>query len=283
MLTVAVVPYDRLATAGVSAPEPSTSQALSAAEAMTGRPAGNPVAAAASGGQVAEAPGGRHELRKPRPVDRHREPLPVAVGRPRQGLVVEREIADLRRGRVDEPPDQPMDQEPGQPEVVADGRATSSGSLARSQFASQSAMKPATVSRRPRARNARPIVPPTNGNPSVRRWSSQTIAGRSGRPSASVTTIVLRWVVIVRPTMASRRDRRIGQDLPAGVAEGPPVELRVLLGPAGSRRDVRLDGDPGDGEDRPGGVEHERPDALRADVDGEDLCAGDAAHRRARS
>ena len=65
-----------------------------------------------------------------------------------------------------------------------------SGSLARIQFASQSAMKPPTVSRRPRARKARPVAPPTNGRPSVRRWSSQTIAGRSGRPVSSVTTTV---------------------------------------------------------------------------------------------
>src|SRR6187397_2607923 len=48
-LTVAAVPYDSPATSGRIAPEPRTSHALSAAAAMTGSPAGNPVASAALG------------------------------------------------------------------------------------------------------------------------------------------------------------------------------------------------------------------------------------------
>ncbi len=48
-LTVAAVPYDRLGVSDRIAPEPRTSHALSAAAAMTGRPAGSPVASAAAG------------------------------------------------------------------------------------------------------------------------------------------------------------------------------------------------------------------------------------------
>jgi len=59
------------------------------------------------------------------------------------------------------------------------------------------------VSRTPSAVNARRGSPPISGRPGVWRWSSQTIAGRSDRPSASVTTIVDRWVVIVSAAKAS--------------------------------------------------------------------------------
>ncbi len=48
-LIVAVVPWPRQPRSGVRQPEPSTSQALSEAAAMTGRPTGMPVALEASG------------------------------------------------------------------------------------------------------------------------------------------------------------------------------------------------------------------------------------------
>jgi hypothetical protein len=48
VFTVAAVPNDTDGVAGSTAPDPSTSHALSAAAAMTGRPAGSPVASAAA-------------------------------------------------------------------------------------------------------------------------------------------------------------------------------------------------------------------------------------------
>ncbi len=47
VLIVAVVPNDSAAASGSSAPDPSTSQALSAAAAITGSPGGSPSAEAA--------------------------------------------------------------------------------------------------------------------------------------------------------------------------------------------------------------------------------------------
>ena len=63
----------------------------------------------------------------------------------------------------------------------------------------------------PRARNARPLTPPIGGRPSARRWSSQTIAGRSGVPASSVTTTVA----------ALRRQRDAGDRVPARHPRGP--------------------------------------------------------------
>ena len=100
--------------------------------------------------------------------------------------------------------------------------------------------------RRSRARRA----PGTRGRsrrrsragPSVRRWSSQTIAGRSGRRPRRSTMIVLRWVV-TRQRRDRRRDRR--RRLPRAPRRprriASPADLGILLGPAGLRRDVRLD------------------------------------------
>ena len=73
VLIVAVVPYDdgrdRPAS---SAPEPRTSQALSAAAAMTGRPGGRPVASAASAVSSPSRSVGGDELRQPGGLDRAR-------------------------------------------------------------------------------------------------------------------------------------------------------------------------------------------------------------------
>ena len=69
--------------------------------------------------------------------------------------------------------------------------------------------------------------------------------GRAQRlPSRSTLTIVARWVVRATPATASGGDRaRLPQPL-AGLAQRRPVELGVLLGPAGMRRDVGLELDP---------------------------------------
>ena len=67
-----------------------------------------------------------------------------------------------------------------------------------------SAWKYATVSAIPETRKSIPQSPRTGGTPSVLRWSSQTMAGRRGRPFASVQPIVARCVVTARPAIASR-------------------------------------------------------------------------------
>src|SRR5438093_6031936 len=79
---------------------------------------------------------------------------------------------------------------------------------------------------------------------------------------------------------AGDRAARSGAALPqprARRADRPPVDLRVLLGPTRLRRDVRDDRDPGVPDDRAARIEDEGPDALRPDVDREDVIA---AHRR---
>lgn len=81
-------------------------------------------------------------------------------------------------------------------------RFQTAGSFRSIQFASASAWKRATVSRTPATRKAAPQRPPIGGSPSVRRWSSQTIAGRSGVPASSATTSVTRWVVRETPATA---------------------------------------------------------------------------------
>ena len=110
-----------------------------------------------------------------------------------------------------------------------------------------------------------------NGRPAVRRWSSQTIAGRSGLPGLVGHDDRAALGRDRQPGDRVAPDGRVGQDPPAGVAERPPVQLGVLLGPAGLGRDVRLDRDACARDEDARGIEHERPDALRPDVDGEDL------------
>src|SRR5438093_1273377 len=56
-------------------------------------------------------------------------------------------------------------------------------------------------------------------------------------------------------------------------ADRPPVDLRVLLGPTRLPRDVRDDRDPGVPDDRAARIEDEGADALRPDVDREDVIA----------
>ena len=53
----------------------------------------------------------------------------------------------------------------------------------------------------PARRKASPHSPPSGGKPSVRRWSSQTMAGRSGLPFSSRLITVERWVVRATPAM----------------------------------------------------------------------------------
>src|SRR4029079_9231439 len=74
------------------------------------------------------------------------------------------------------------------------------------------------------------------------------------------------------------RDGPAGPQRPARVADRAPVDVRVLLGPAGLWRDVRLDRDARGPGDRSARVDRERPHTLRADVDREDELAGRGRH-----
>ena len=241
---------------------------------MTGVPAGSPMASAASAvsspsalASAARAPGARRG-RRARPASSSRPARPSGsacsrTGGSRPGAAIE----STKR------PGQPVGEIARQEQVVARSRAQTSGSFARSQFASQSAWKRGDGVAHAERRKARPVSAADRpAGPRVRRWSSQTIAGRSGRPSASVTTTVPRWVVSVgagdaRPACTAGA----GPQRPARLADRAPVELRVLLGPAGLR--ARRTARSGSARPRRGvaaRVERERADALRPDVDRDD-------------
>ena len=239
---------------------------------MTGSPTGSPVASAAAAvSSPSGSVGGTSSGNQAR-LDRRGEPLPVAGRGPRLALEVERE--DSRPARRSNPRTGRSGGGSGTPTARGSGRSRRqvAGSLARSQFASQSAMKPDDRLAQPerpegepgRSADERQARRPALVEPDDRR------AG-AGRPSASVTTTVLRWVVSVSPTTASRRTAGSARTRRQAIAERPPVQLGILLGPARLGRDVRLDRDArGRHDGLPTGVEHERADALGPDVDRED-------------
>ena len=199
VLIVAVVPSEIAPTCGSSAPGAQDLARL--------------VAGGGDERQARRDPGRPRRPRRDRP-ERFRPAArgPAATragpGRPatssRRGvaqrlrLVVEREVADLRRHRVHEAAGQPVDQEPRQQQVVADPRPRV-GFVAREDVGLGLGHERGDRLGRAGGLNARPHLPPIRGRPSARRWSSQTIAGRSGSPASSVTTTVPRWVVSATP------------------------------------------------------------------------------------
>ena len=70
-------------------------------------------------------------------------------------------------------------------------------------FLQASGGKGGTVGIIPTSRKANPHKPPNDFNPAVRRWSSQAMAGRRGRPCASTLISVERWVVSATPAIAA--------------------------------------------------------------------------------
>ena len=219
-----------------------------------------------SSGSHAGSTGAASHFQSPRPAHARR-------------LVVERDVAHLRRDGVPEPPVRRWTRNPDR-NRNRQIRAHVSGSRRRMTLASASAMNVATVSRHAAALNARPHLPPIRGRPSARQRSSHTIARRSGTPCSSVTTMVPRWVVSATPASASAR--------PSGspTAAGKPRRPRASRAPrparssrAGPGRTARWG--PWRGEEVAGRVEHHRPDALRADVERQDPVG--AHHRRPRS
>ena len=170
-----------------------------------------------------------------------REPAPVAGLRPCLALVVERDVADLRRDRVDELAGQPVGEEPGQQQEPADPRPQLrlvAGEHVRLGLGPERGDR---VARRRAALNASPHRPPIRGSPSARQRSSQTIAGRSGSPSSSVTTTVPRCVVSATPASASRRtsrarEQRAGTPRRAPASRGPRPARSSRAGPGRTAR-----------------------------------------------
>src|SRR5690349_1958888 len=76
------------------------------------------------------------------------------------------------------------------------------------------------------ARKASPQAPPIGARPSVRRWSSHTIAGRSGVPFSSATTSVTRCVVSATP--ATRSDPTA--DEPHSLRHASPIAVHQTSG-----------------------------------------------------
>ena len=82
-----------------------------------------------------------------------------------------------------------------------------------------------------------------------------------------------------RPALAGQGDARnrlgpddaAGPERRAGLADRSPVELGVLLRPAGLGRDVRFDRDAGARDETAARIEDECPDALRAGVKRKDV------------
>ena len=103
---------------GSRQPAPITSQALSAAAAISGSPAGMPVASLASRRDLAQRARGGHEVDQLVRRHGHGLPFPVARPGPVQLLVVEGHVADLAADRVDEPPGQPVGQVAGEKQVL---------------------------------------------------------------------------------------------------------------------------------------------------------------------
>jgi hypothetical protein len=89
-----------------------------------------------------------------------------------------------------------------------------------------------------------------------------------------------------RPALAGQGDARnrlgpdhaAGPERRAGLADRSPVELGVLLRPAGLGRDVRFDRDAGARDETAARIEDECPDALRAGVKRKDVL-GDGRRR----
>ena len=247
-----------------------TSQALSAAAATTGVPAGSPTTTGRLRGQLAEPSAGRHELGQPGRVDRRRLPAPVARLRPAERLRVERDVADLRRQRIDEPAGQPVGEIAGEQQVAPDPRPRRrlvgpepvglAVGLERGDGppdAEGPEREPGDAADLRHALGA-PLVQPDDRRPER---DARGIGDDDRRP-------------LGRERDAGdgvRTGDAAGPQRGARLADRPPVQVRILLGPARLRGDVRLDRDLRRRDERPARVEHERPDALRPDVDREQV------------
>ena len=213
-----------------------TSHALSAAAAMTGKPAGMPVASAAGGVISPSCPAGGTRSGSIRWSIGTACHFQSAVARPRQSLCSRR-----ARSRPGSPPN-PRNGRSADRSDSRRGRgicASSPRSPAGGCESSWLRLRPAgrRPSRTSRAdRRASPHGPPTGFSPSVRRWSSQTMAGRSG---CAVAVHVDDGGALGGQGDAGDGlfgDGRLLPELLARLAERLPEVVGVLFGPAGARR-----------------------------------------------
>ncbi len=216
---------------GSRQPAPSTSQALSAAAAIRGRPAGNAGGLGRLGGDLPEDPPGGTSSRQQLRVDRHRLPLPVARPGPAQPLVVERHVAHLAAHRIDEAPDQAVGEKAREKEVFVGLRSQISRLVAlRIQLASASAWKWATVSAHPhRAGRPGPMPRPPAAAPRCAAGRARRWPAAAARRRASTLIIVARWVVSDTAATASR-----GAPVLAPTSRGTPRQTTATWrrGPA---------------------------------------------------
>jgi len=256
-----VVPNESAATSGRTAPAPSASHCLSPAARCSRR-------------QLAEPAGRRRERRQPVAVEVRDPPLPVQARGPAAVLEVERQVADLAGGRIHPLAGEAGGQPGGQHPVASDplphrrlealdpvglgvGLESRDG-LADAAEPERDAPQPAdrpeplgpTLIQPDDRRTQRTVVlvGDDQGDP----LGGQRDAGHAVRPDRAAT---------------SGRRRPRCPELPAGLADGGPPDLRVLLRPAGLGRDIRLDRHPAHRHQDAGRVEEERADTLGADVD----------------
>ncbi len=261
---------------GSRAPEPRTSQALSAAAATIGVPAARPRwAAAAEVRSPSRSVGGTSSGSRPGSTGmaRHFQSRP---GGPAEGLVVERHVADLGRGRVHEAPGEAVAEEARQVEEV--GRPPPDVGL----VCADPVRLRVGLEGGDRVADAegpeREAGDPADGGHGAR---PALVEPDHGRPEHAIGLVE----ADDRAPLGRQRDGRdrIGgsaghrPERPAGVAERAPVELGILLGPAGLRRDVRLDRDLGPREELAAGVEEQGTHALGADVEGQQPVGGSGA------
>ena len=258
---------------GSSAPDPRTSQALSPAAAISGRPTGMPVAGRGGGADRPERSAGRHQLRQPAALDRQRQPCPVARLRPPVGTIVKRHVSDLRRNGVHEPPRQPLDEEPGQVEVPPDpsphlrlARPDEMCLGLRLEHRDHVAHPGGPERESPPAADPRQPLRPALIEPDHGR--SERLAGLVGDHHGSALGRQGHARQRVPPAFGE------GPQLPARLADRAPVELRVLLADTRRAGDVRLDRHLRPCQQVAGRVEDHRPHALRPDVEREDPVRG---------
>ena len=227
------------------------------------------------GGDAAELVAHRDQLGQPVAIDRHRLPLPIAGRRPPVATVVERYVADLTSDRVDEPSHQTVGEKARQEEVLVRPPphiglvSTQPVGLGLGLEVPHGLMHPDESERQsPQSAHGfealgAPLIEPHDRGPQ--------------RPAVGID-------VDHRGALGGQRDRRhrgprhVGRrpQPPARRGQRPPRVLGIELRPARIRRHVRLDLHPVATDEATAGIEQQRPHALRAVVDREQVVG---AHR----
>ncbi|MDT4821378.1 hypothetical protein FQZ97_545560 [compost metagenome] len=234
------------------------------------QPLGNAGVPAGLGADAAESFAGFEQLRQLLAADLHRLPLPVARPGPAQAFVVERQVGDAARQRIDEAPAQPVGEIAGEQQHLVRTRMDFRlllGDPVDLRLAAEIIHSP-----------FRPGQPeqPAPGSPDaplhIRPALVQPDDGRAQRPAFLVD-------MNDRGALGGERysadpaavDIDAAPQRLAGFAELLPVVLRVLLRPAGLRRAIGLQLHPPLAQQVALQVEQQRAHALGAVVDGEQV------------